>query len=386
MKVCVHGTGTLADLFGDAVVYRRLEPADPRLPGIGELRRRLGLEPDQLPRKAEPDYGRVVAEMLRSSAEASTGDRTIEHVVLIGDTELNDGGAFENICAALDCPGAAFICSETDEVERLTDEDLGDGRVLSRGNRWAKLDAWAGELARRHIVVGPATAVLVDIDKTALGARGRNHRPIDAARIAAVTRTAAELRGDGLDRERLMAAYERFNQPRFHPFTGDNQDYLAYIAMLVESGWIGADDLEARVAFGDVVTFPDLLDRVSAEVVRLPKGLRRAHDDVLRATAAGDPTPFKTFRSAEFVETVRRMTPPSAASDVRELLADRLTITAEVWRSVSSWRECGAQLLALSDKPDEASTPTAELAAEGYLPLHRTEALIVGEGPGPGQT
>ena len=37
-------------------------------------------------------------------------------------------------------------------------------------------------------------------------------------------------------------------------------------------------------------------------------------------------------------------------------------------------------MLALSDKPDEATVPSHVLAAQGYLPLHRTPTHVVGQG------
>ena len=49
-------------------------------------------------------------------------------------------------------------------------------------------------------------------------------------------------------------------------------------------------------------------------------------------------------------------------------------------RAALRWREAGALLFALSDKPDEASVPTGELAAEGLLPIHRVETHAVGFG------
>ena len=61
------------------------------------------------------------------------------------------------------------------------------------------------------------------------------------------------------------------------------------------------------------------------------------------------------------------------------LLATRITLTAEVWRRVKLWRDRGALLFGLSDKPDEASFPSPDLEAEGYQPLHKTRALVVGE-------
>jgi hypothetical protein len=36
-------------------------------------------------------------------------------------------------------------------------------------------------------------------------------------------------------------------------------------------------------------------------------------------------------------------------------------------------------LLTMSDKPDEATLPTPELAAQGYLPLHRMATSAAGE-------
>ena len=45
-----------------------------------------------------------------------------------------------------------------------------------------------------------------------------------------------------------------------------------------------------------------------------------------------------------------------------------------------AWREQGALLFGLSDKPDEASVPEASLAAQGYQPIHRQETHAVGWG------
>ena len=55
------------EFLGDAVVYRRLVPSDPRLPALSTLRERLELKTGSIPRKAEPAYGRVVAEILRQA-------------------------------------------------------------------------------------------------------------------------------------------------------------------------------------------------------------------------------------------------------------------------------------------------------------------------------
>ncbi|MDH4207779.1 MAG: hypothetical protein OEV76_02800, partial [Anaerolineae bacterium] len=65
MAYRITGLTSLHEFLGDFIVYRNLVPADPRLPGIADLRERLGLDAGALPRKADPDYGRVLAEILR---------------------------------------------------------------------------------------------------------------------------------------------------------------------------------------------------------------------------------------------------------------------------------------------------------------------------------
>ena len=129
---------------------------------------------------------------------------------------------------------------------------------------------------------------------------------------------------------------------------------------------------------GRLTSFGGLLQEVSTKARDLPRGFRDAHEAVVMAEAAGDPTPFKSFRAAEYRETVNRMIPDDDRADPSLLLSSRLTITAEVWNLARRWRDRGALVFGLSDKPDEASTPSPELAAEGYLPLHRTEAFVVG--------
>ncbi|MGD8627381.1 MAG: hypothetical protein PVJ34_22805, partial [Anaerolineae bacterium] len=60
------------------------------------------------------------------------------------------------------------------------------------------------------------------------------------------------------------------------------------------------------------------------------------------------------------------------------LLASKIVVTQEVRAAAQRWRGQGALLFGLSDKPDEASIPSAELAAGGYRPIHRTPTWAVG--------
>ena len=60
------------------------------------------------------------------------------------------------------------------------------------------------------------------------------------------------------------------------------------------------------------------------------------------------------------------------------LLKEEVVITQEVRQVALSWREKGALLFGLSDKPDEASIPTSRMVSEGYRPIHQIETSIIG--------
>ncbi len=103
------------------------------------------------------------------------------------------------------------------------------------------------------------TAVIVDLDKTALGARGRNDQVIDHARVEAVRRTVGDLLGDSFDPAAFEEAYDLLNGPEFHPFTTDNQDYLAYICLMLGSGLLALEPLVEDVRSGQLTTFKQFI-------------------------------------------------------------------------------------------------------------------------------
>ena len=108
------------------------------------------------------------------------------------------------------------------------------------------------------------TAVILDLDKTTLGARGRNDHVIDAARVAAVRLTVGALLGDAFDADKFQVAYDQLNQPEFHPFTADNQDYLAYICLIVGSGLLDRETLVDDVRAGRMAGFVPFIRAVDA--------------------------------------------------------------------------------------------------------------------------
>jgi hypothetical protein len=373
-----YGRGAVSDFLGDRVVYRNLEPADPRLPARDKVARQIGLPAGSIPRKSEPDYARVIVRLLEAARRLDGGPE-IERLVFVGDTRLLDGGAFVNLCAVSGLPGLAFIGSENTKEAEVQVEPLAANAALYLSNRWAALPEFGRYCAAQGQPIGAATAVLVDLDKTAIGARGRNASVIDQARVAAVRQTVAGLLGAAFDPEAFQCAYDLLNQPEFHPFTADNQDYLAYICLILGSGLYALESIVNQVRAGEMAYFHQFIEGVEVRRGELSPALAQVHREIYDCVQTGDPTPFKSFRRNEYRLTVGRMGFLGDDAPVDKLLAEEIVITQEVRQAALEWKTGGALLFGLSDKPDEASLPTPELAAQGFRPLHRTVTHIVGE-------
>ena len=221
--------------------------------------------------------------------------------------------------------------------------------------------------------------MVIDLDKTAIGARGRNGQVIDQARLEAVQVTVAELLGAAFDPAAFRAVYEPLNQPEYHIFTADNQDYLAYICLILGSGLYSYEGLVLDVQSGALGSFGQFIAAVESRKNQLTPQLAQIHQEIYQNFQAGDPTPFKTFRRNEYRTTTRRFGCLDDSAPVQSLLRAEIVITQEVREMALEWRKRGALLFGLSDKPDEASLPDAGLAEQGYLPLHRTVTHAVGE-------
>ena len=203
---------SLSEFLSDRVLYRNLEPADPSLPGLSALRQKLDLAAGCVPRKSEPDYGRVVAAILAAAQEQRPAP-PLQRLIFIGDTQLLDATAFGNLCQAGGWPGLACICSENSQPAVLKWISHSSGQPLALANRWSLLADFAAQAAERGFGLDETTAVVLDLDKTALGARGRNAAPIDRARVQAVQDTVAALLGPAFDAAAFRRSYHQLNQP-----------------------------------------------------------------------------------------------------------------------------------------------------------------------------
>jgi len=362
---------TLADLLGDNVTYRNLEPQDKRIPGLSSVWRELGLESAAVPRKATSAHALMLRHFI-TSAQSLRGAPPVRRVLYVGDTAMSDGQAIRSLAPYW--PVLGFI-----GAEKLQDEPSvsRDGELLL-ANRWSALGDFAAWAASEGFAADERLAVLLDMDKTMIGARGRNDLVIDAARVAAVKRTLATALGDQFDEATFLEVYNPLNQPRHHPFTADNQDYVAYICLMVVAGIYPAEQFWADRGSGALTSLEQFSNACEARREAMTPALREAQEQLQAGLAANDPTPFKSFRRVEFRETVARMDvlPDDATPD--QVLASEIVITGEVISFAQRLAELGALVFAISDKPDEASIPTPADAADGFRPLHRTTMKVYG--------
>ncbi len=347
---------TIADLTADRVYYRDLEPCDPELPGLTALRRQLGIPAGKLPRKREAEYARV-ALALAQAAQAKRGGDPLKALLVIGDTD-NDRLLAEFLNQLPDAPTAyGFIGMD----RPVAPEFLEWHGSIASATRWELLHPWAADLEQRGLDWS-RTALLIDIDKTLLGPRGRGDGAIDDARAEGALAVAEEFLGTDMNVPLFRRAYADLCHQEWHYFTLDNQDYVTSTALLIASGVVEYDQLDTDVADGKIMSYAHLLDLVTP---RVPASLAALYTELRSRVAAGDPTPFKQFRRAEFVATINRM-------------ADgRLCLCRDLFNLAEQLRLKGALCLATSDKPSESALPTPEQVAAGILPLHRTPAQMI---------
>jgi len=367
----------LADFLGDNVVYRNLEPADSRLRGLKDIWPQIGLEAYRIPRKVEPEYAAAVLHVLDQARALCGQTQPFERLLYIGDTRLLDGTAFRNLRAASGWPGWAFIASENMAAEPRVEIE-GD---LYLSNRWSALADFLDFVQKQGLSLDQRTVTVIDLDKTSLGARGRNDRAVDAARVDGVRRTVQEALGGEFDAQAFRSVYDELNQARYHSFTADNQDVLAYVCMMVVSGLYDYRQLLEDIDTNRLTTFDDFIEACQEILTRPQSGtaaLQQMHTEVYGNYKQGDPTPFKSFRRREYLTTIARMDclPDDAPAD--QLLQEEITLTREVAQAAHWLKARGVLCFGISDKPDEASLPTPAQTEAGLLALHRTPMKVLG--------
>jgi hypothetical protein len=245
-------------------------------------------------------------------------------------------------------------------------------------NRWQALTDFLDWVQREGFVLDEKAALLLDLDKTTFGPRGRNDKVIDQARVTAVRLTVEEVLTGDFDEVTLGNVYNHLNQIEYHPFTRDNQDYLAYISLMVVGQVYPAERLWADLESGRLTGFRQFITLCDARQPQMSEGLLAAHREVTGNMAKDDPTPFKSFRFREYHATVALMDALPDDTPQETLLAQEITMTGEVVALAEQLAAQGMLTFGLSDKPDEASVPPPEAHTQGALPLHRVPMKVVG--------
>ncbi|HRW03950.1 MAG TPA: hypothetical protein P5121_02575 [Caldilineaceae bacterium] len=372
------GRAKLADYFADFVIYRNLEPLDRRIKGLKSAGYKMGLNNDTIPRKFERDYARAAMWFATEGQRVRKVSKTLSEMLFIGDTLLNDGQAYKNLRALSEWKSACFIGA--DRLEQDPNAEIDEEENLYHANRWALMGEWMQQTAAQGFHLDQRTVVIVDIDKTALGAKGRNDQVIDKARIQGIFRTMDSVLGKDFDQAAFERQYSELNRARYHTLTADNQDFLAYICLVLNTGLIKYDELLTQFDNGSLHDFEQFVrwvdSRMMGGALRLGEPFRQVHEAVGASLRIGDPTPFKRFRRQEFLSTAAHMGHLPVNASVEQLLDEEITFTQEV-RELSAWlQKRGCLLICLSDKPQEASCP--ERPTSDFLPLHQIDTHCVG--------
>ncbi len=368
------GMVTLSEFLEDRIVYRNLQPIDPKYKGYNQCARDFGLDPAALPRKTDTSYAKV-AVWITEHMQERRSDTEIDELLFIGDTYGTDGVAFIDMVDFARWRGSCFICAEDLSVDPEITWDA--KQQVATANRWNLLGPWLQGLNERF-ALDDRTAVVIDIDKTALGARGRNSKVINEARLESLHQALeSQLISTGkFNFEEFRLVYEALSRPEFFPLTGDNQDYIVYISLMVTTGIMTikevSDLLTQRMSFDHLVRW------ISTQAEnRFSMQMRQLHEQYQMCARNGDCTPFKQFRRQEFLNTVQHMGQLPSGTSPEQRLAAELCITQEVRELSLFMRERGCLLLSLSDKPQEAAMPHPRWH-KGMQPIHRVNTHAVG--------
>ncbi|MBK8045952.1 MAG: hypothetical protein IPK16_01720 [Anaerolineales bacterium] len=210
--------------------------------------------------------------------------------------------------------------------------------------------------------------------------KGATTKVIDRARLNGIFRTMDAVLGAEFNATEFERDYAELNRSKYHLLTADNQDYLAYICLVLNTNLISLDEVMREVETSSLDNFEQFIRWVNSRMMINPAAgelLREVHEAVNASVRVGDPTPFKRFRRQEFVCTLEHMGNLPDTATVPELLQGEITLTEEVYQLAQWLRARGAIMLCLSDKPDEASMPHPRISPE-LQPLHIAETHRVG--------
>jgi hypothetical protein len=345
--VAAEAPRSIADLFGERIMLRDIEPRDRSLEGIDSFREELGWDEIYVPRKNEPEYAQALIRIIGGSR-----GRPPERIVYVGDTLLNDGNAIKGLQEV----GPAgrvwgFLCGAT---QAAPPEDFMLGRIYF-GRDWRSLRSFVAEAESDGLSFDEGTWVLFDLDQTVYAAKGSADESLLRARWDAVRGyLSAIVPAYKLDPERAEKLYREFDRDSYHPVTRDNMDYVVLLVLAVVSGLADAAEIHDYAGGGR----PGIA--ALAEELQHRASIRLGHEDVgsvleeIKAvhynTLAGDQTPCKEFRRYECEAMAARMGGENGDGPEERILLNREAVAL-----IDRVKGTGARLLAVSDRPLEAA-------------------------------
>lgn len=377
-KVVVAEQAKLADQYEDLFIYRDLEPLDKRIKGMKKAAGRMGVMGTSIPRKHDEEYALATVWFVEELQQLRGVPKNIKELLVIGDSLYNDGQAYQNIRELSRWHGSCFIGDE--DFEAKAAGDLDEETNIYTSNRWAALTTWVALLLEQGLKIGEETAVIVDVDKTLLGARGRNDHVINQARLQGMYSTMNSILGSGFDKAMFERQYDELSQAKYNYLTEDNLDYLVYICLVLNANLIKLDDIVSQSTHGSIGNFSQFARWVHSTLMLKSGGgerLRQVHESIMAGLHVGDPTPFKRLREQEFIATAAHMGNMSKSTSLDDILEEEIVITYEVLQ-LSRWlEERGCLLLCMSDKPSESACPDPQVKSN-LQPLHKISTHVVG--------
>jgi hypothetical protein len=339
----LRDTVSIRKLFDNNIVLRDLEPLNSKIQGLSSISEQLLFSSDYLPRKNETNYAKVVHSFIQD-----IGDGRIKYVFYVGDSLFNDGYVIKNLLNMNQLQVLGFICNQ----DKLQLGEFLLGNIILSDN-WAHLWKLVEEGLRRGFLINDQTIGIFDLDNTTYAAKGRASEPLTMARLEAVISLLREAIGEPRYRkERVEKAFREFDRDEYHPFTKDNLDYVVFLTLIYSLGLLDLQEIRQNLLENKIQSF---VEKVLADVEE-----RKTREDLDKAVQLireiyfnmryGDKTPFKQFRSKEYYYTAKYM---SGNRDSEKTI----TFTREVADMVLFLKQNKAHVIALSDRPVEATSP-----------------------------
>jgi hypothetical protein len=390
-----RGTGRIGDLFGRRIILRRMERLD-----TGE---QLFGSATHFARKYQFAYAQVLSDHIGFHFP------DVRCLLYIGNTHQNDGTLIRNL-QQLGWDVSGFICEPGLGIQRLWFDNL------LYTDRWTDLVGLAQKVETK---VGRNMLALFDIDKTLWAPSGVHDLPLNKSRIRAMCRLVDEYVSNSdravarHARARVEWLYGEISTMQYLPLTLDNEDFKATIcvflalcvvlnrrrfenvdhetgpAFLEELGQLPPRDFLKSVRdyvlsfanpmHGDEENITDFIEDTllavdSHQYLRYAKKNGILYEKMIedlrgisRETIGTSPVQYPAFRAKELEESL------VCAAENRDF-DERLVLNKPAWDLAVWLRHRGVYLLALSDRPEEATvSPSGESLLDASMTIYGKE-------------